>query len=77
MTDSLADYLDKQLVRSLVQNAILCPRTGRVLDVRTVKVIRDKDGDPIAVLSPEGLEQLRDDSQALEKLSERGFQIPA
>ena len=54
MTKDLATHLRKQLVRSLVQRAITCPLTGAVLDVRTVAVVNDADGDPAIVLSPEG-----------------------
>jgi hypothetical protein len=38
---------------------------GHVLDVRTCVVLNDRDGDPRAVLSPEGWAAISDENKAL------------
>lgn len=48
----------QNFVKFLVQKAIFCPLTGDVLDVRTCVVILDKDGDPTAVISPDGYRRM-------------------
>lgn len=51
---TITEYVDREVVRCLVQREITCPRTGDVLDVRTCVVLRDSDGDPVAVVSQDG-----------------------
>ncbi|WP_401001016.1 hypothetical protein [Agromyces sp. GXQ0307] len=77
MTNDLATHLRKQLVRSLVQRAITCPLTGAVLDVHTVAVVNDADGDPAIVLSPEGAEAIKNDPTRIAALDARGYHFAA
>lgn len=51
---TLRETVDAELIRALVARQITCPRTGELLDVRTAVVIRDGDGDPVAVLAQSG-----------------------
>lgn len=58
--DPIVAAMRREWVRGMVQRAIFCPRTERVLDVRTCVVLVDRDGDPHSVVSPEGWQDLVD-----------------
>lgn len=64
MTD-LTSILRRNMIRHLVQKTIFCPTTGQILDVRTCVVVNDRDGDPHAVLSPEGWASISDENKTL------------
>lgn len=49
---TMRDIMDRENIRALVARDITCQQTGKVLDKRTCLVVRDSDGDPIAVLDP-------------------------
>lgn len=62
---TLREHVDFELIRHLVMRAITCPVTGGSLDVRTCWVLRDADGDPIAVMAPGAYEQVPLDTRSL------------
>jgi hypothetical protein len=83
MTD-LREKLDRELVRYLVgQQLGLCPVAGVSFDVRNAIVFRDKDGDPAAVISPQGWALLAAEDEAdpinsrLAQLRRGGTEVPA
>lgn len=65
------EILDKENIRSLVMRDITCMRTGKVLDARTCAVVRDGDGDVVAVLDPSCV----DDAELVAKLAERDWTL--
>lgn len=72
----LAAQFRAQLTRALVQRAIFCPVNGAVLDVRDCVVFVDRDGDPAAVVSPTGYQQLVDQNpERLETLAKTGITV--
>lgn len=73
--DTLEATLRNQMVTYLVSKNILCPRTRAVLDSRTCVVLNDVDGDPAAVISPEGWQQIAKDPATLDRLAERGITV--
>ncbi len=56
----LKTKMHTEMIRFLVQRAIICPATGKVLDYRTCAVLLDADGDPHAVFSPDVKEAYKD-----------------
>ena len=77
MTTTLAATMRKQMVTHLVSKNIVCPRTGAVLDARTCVVLTDRDGDPAAVVSPAGWEQISNDPDTLARLASHGLTVDA
>lgn len=73
MTDTLAARFDLIQIRALVQRAIVCNVTGKVLDMRTCAVVRDSGGDPRWVYDPSVLDTLSEESRRL--IAERGWTI--
>lgn len=71
----LEQHMHEQLVRMLVQRAIFCPRTNAVLDVRTCVVFVDSDGDPRAVMSQAGYQDLITEPDRIERLREMGLVV--
>lgn len=53
---TMRDIMDRENVRALVARDITCQQTGRVLDMNTCLVVRDKDGDALLVLDPSAAE---------------------
>lgn len=72
---TLAETVRDEMIRYLVSKAIACPKTGAILDVRTCVVINDNDGDPLAVLSPEGWAQI--DQAGRAAITAHGFTVDA
>lgn len=72
---TLTTHLRGQLVRSLVQRTIMCPRTGEVLDVRTCVVINDTDGNPIAVVSQDGWKVIAAEVRTQERIAAAGWAV--
>lgn len=68
---NMQQIIDDELIRHLVAREITCPRTGKVLDMRTCLVIRDGDGDPIAVLDP----SVADDVEVSARIAEKGWTL--
>lgn len=75
MSPSLTAHLHAQMVRALVQKEITCPITGHVLDLRTVAVINDRDGDPAMVLSPDGAASIKNDPKKAAALAKHGYEF--
>lgn len=75
MSTTLEAILRHQMVTFLVSKNIVCPRTGAALDARTCVVLTDRDGDPAAVVSPAGWEQITGDSDTLARLAEHGLTV--
>lgn len=61
---TIAEHVDRELVRALIVHQITCPRTGTLLDVRTAVVVRGADGDPVAVLSQQGYRENEENGTA-------------
>lgn len=61
----LLTTMRQALLKALVQRAITCPRTGEVLDIRTVVVFVDSDGDPAAVMSQAGYAEFAAECKAV------------
>lgn len=49
---TMREIVDRENIRHLVARDITCQQTGEVLDVRTCLVVRNRDGDAVAVLDP-------------------------
>jgi hypothetical protein len=56
--DILKKKIYQEWILGMVQKAIFCPINGTVLDIRTVVVVADSDGDPAMVFSPEAWEKI-------------------
>lgn len=70
----LVEKMHRELVKYLVGKAITCPRSGAVLDYRTCVVFLDTDGDPTAVMSPDGYaDMIVTQPDTLPWLSEKGI----
>lgn len=65
------EIIDKENIRSLVMRDITCMRTGKVLDAQKCAVVRDGDGDVVAVLDP----SCADDDELVQKLADRGMTL--
>ena len=71
--NDLEEILRAEMVKYLVQKTIFCPNTGQLLDIRTCVILNDTDGDPTAVLSPDGWNNISADNREL--LAERGITV--
>lgn len=49
---TMREIIDRENIRHLVSRDITCQQTGKVLDVSTCLVVRDRDGDAVLVLDP-------------------------
>ena len=65
----------RNLVKSLVQRAILCRYTGALLDMDTCAVIVDRDGDPHTVVSPSAADLIEANEDAMRGLADGGYAI--
>lgn len=70
---SLKEMMDERMIQFLVQKTIMCPITGKVLDMDTCAVVRDRDGDAVAVYAPEVLDAL--DDEKTETLAAKGYVV--
>lgn len=71
----LQTLMHGELLRLIVARQITCPRTGEVLDVRTCVVLLDADGDPAAVLSQKGWQEIAQDTAILANLGVKGLAV--
>lgn len=65
--------LRSEMVKYMVQKQIFCPVTGRVLDVRTVKYLVDRDGDPAYIMDPVAYDVIESDDKLIASLAEKGL----
>lgn len=65
------------LLLAMVQRNIFCPVTNEVLDIRTVKYLVDRDGDPNYVMSPEAYGVVTASAPITESLAKKGYHIPS
>jgi len=70
----LEAHVRKELRRYVVQKQIFCTRRrDLVLDIDTAVFILDRDGDPIAALSPEGWAEI--DEAGRQVLADNGITV--
>lgn len=67
----IQQIVDTELVRRLVSRDIQCRMTGKVLDVRTCLVIRNANGDPLAVLDP----SVAGDESLKRRITDKGWTL--
>lgn len=65
MPITLRTLAHREAIRALVQRQITDPINGEVLDVRTVVVIDDVDGYPVAVYAPSAWEHVLATAESL------------
>lgn len=71
---NLRSIVDTEMIRFLVARDITCSVTGTVLDIDTCIVIRDTDGDPVAVFAHELYEDPKFDD-FVAGMSAKGFVV--
>lgn len=68
---NIQQIIDTEMVRHLVSRDIQCRMTGKVLDVRTCLVVRDAEGDPLAVLDP----SVAGDEALKQRIADKGWTL--
>lgn len=70
----LETHMREQLKLHLVQRAIFCPISGKVLDVRRCVTLLDEDGDPAYVLHVDGWRSF-EPTEKWAQLQARGYTV--
>lgn len=78
MTNTMENKMRQMLLKALVQRAIFCPFTGKVLDMRKCGYFVDADGDPNYVMDMSVYMKIADSGpEEINRLEGLGYFLPA